>query len=201
MSTAVAPVDEALPLTLTPIAIRLADEGIPVRCIARGLKQPSELVREALEEARQRGAITEMPRDDWPPTARKTDHVPTGHAAQKAEVAEEDMLLTCIRVFKVTQLQSCVLGVLLRREEASKTTIHNAIENQRATRRHCQPVDLEETDPKLVDVVICLLRKRLKPFGIVIKTLWARGYCIERADRAKAMEIIKNHDNPPPAAE
>lgn len=32
------------------------------------------------------------------------------------------------------------------------------------------------TDPDLVKVYICKLRKKLKPFGIEIKTVWGEGY-------------------------
>src|SRR3954465_15888923 len=54
-------------LPAVDFAIRLADEGVPLRAIARATKIPSEELRTALEEARDDGRLIELPRDDWPP--------------------------------------------------------------------------------------------------------------------------------------
>ena len=53
-----------LPDPEAPIAVRLANEGVPVRAIARSLLHPSENVRLAIQEAIDVGTITSMPRDD-----------------------------------------------------------------------------------------------------------------------------------------
>jgi hypothetical protein len=67
------------------------------------------------------------------------------------------------------------------------------IEQQRAIRRN-QPDNPDQTDEKMVDVVICNLRKRLRsywPAGHeVIKTLWGHGYFVEKADRELALDKI-----------
>ncbi len=34
----------------------------------------------------------------------------------------------------------------------------------------------DEAEIKIVDVVICKLRKKLKPLGVEIATVWGRGY-------------------------
>ena len=62
------PVDE-LRADFVPIAVRLADEGVPLYAIARVLKSPAEYVREALYVAKGEGKILEMPREDWPPNS------------------------------------------------------------------------------------------------------------------------------------
>lgn len=36
----------------------------------------------------------------------------------------------------------------------------------------------EEPQPKIVDVFICKLRKKIEPLGIRIDTLWGRGYVL-----------------------
>jgi two-component system, cell cycle response regulator CtrA len=36
----------------------------------------------------------------------------------------------------------------------------------------------DEPEIKIVDVFICKLRKKLKPFGVTIETLWGRGYAL-----------------------
>ncbi|BAQ44357.1 helix-turn-helix domain-containing protein [Methylobacterium aquaticum] len=37
--------------------------------------------------------------------------------------------------------------------------------------------------PKIIDVVVCKTRKKIAPFGIVIETVWGRGYQIAPAGR------------------
>lgn len=183
----------SLPPHLVPIAIRLADEGIPVMVIARGLKQPSDKVRESLHDAVHSGAIAEIPKEDWPPTAKKGDRLPV---SSNTKMSDDDLVFHCMKVFKVTRLQASVLIVLIKREKADKETLHSAIELRRRSRQN-KPSNMDETDPKMVDVVICNLRKRLKPFDVFIKTLWGTGYYIEHPYRVRALELISQLAVPP----
>ena len=34
----------------------------------------------------------------------------------------------------------------------------------------------EEPDAKIIDVYVCKIRKRLKPLGVEIQTIWGKGY-------------------------
>ena len=178
-------VEPALPPDLVPIAARLAFEGVPVRAIARSLSQGADIVRDALDIAKADGTISEVPRDDWPPTARRADHLPS----EVARSSEGSMLSACMKAFRLTRLQANFMLVLLKRDEADKDMLHFVIEQQRAIRRN-RPDDPEPTDPKMVDVVIWNIRKRLKPTGITITTLWGHGYYISVADRAKANALM-----------
>ncbi len=168
---------------------RLANEGIPVAVIARGLDAESGSIRNVIQDAINCGVVTEMPRADWPPTARRADHLPS----QLSKEQEKDLLITCRRAFDVTGLQANFLVVLLKREEVDKDTLHNVIESQRAIRRN-QPDNPESVDPKMVDVIICNLRKKLRPFWPpgheVIKTLWGHGYYMEKVDRDVALDKV-----------
>ena len=182
------PDDEyALPPALVPFAIRSADEGIPVTVIARILRQPSEIVRESLHDALQSGAIAEMPRDDWPPTAKRGDRVPT---ESPIHLPDEVVHVTSMKIFRLTPVQAALFVVLLKRNEASKGVLHGVIEHRRMTRAQ-KPVDLEETDLKMVDVVVCHLRTKLKQFKLEIKTIRAHGFFMEREDRKRAMSAIR----------
>ena len=49
------------------IAVKLADEGVPLRAIARATAIPSATLYEVLIEARTEGRLLALPRDDWPP--------------------------------------------------------------------------------------------------------------------------------------
>jgi hypothetical protein len=168
------------------ISVRLANEGIPVNVIARGLEIAAGDVRAVLEEALAAGRITEMPAADWPPTARRADHLPPHIAAAR----DADLVTSFMRAFKLTKLMASFMLVLVKREEADKMTLHRVIEAQRATRAN-RPNNSEETDPKMVDVVICNLRKKLKAFGIKINTLWGRGYYLDAQDRHNALSLVE----------
>lgn len=168
------------------IATRLANEGIPVNVIARGLEVPASDVRISLDEALASGRITEMPAADWPPTARRADHLPPHIAAAR----DADLVTSFMRAFKLTKLMALFLLVLVKREEADKATLHRVIEAQRAVRVN-RPNDAEETNPKMVDVMICNLRKKLKVFGLTINTLWGRGYYLDTPDRQRVLSLVE----------
>jgi hypothetical protein len=175
-----------LPALVYYMAVRLAAENVPVNVVARGLSIPADEVREALDYALETGDITEMPAPDWPPTARRADHLPPAVAAAR----DTDLMISCMRAFKVTKLMASFMMVLLKREEADKAVLHRVIEAQRASRTS-RPDSTEETDPKMVDVVICNLRKKLKPYGLRIETLWGHGYYIDAAGRKAALSLVE----------
>lgn len=163
------------------VAIRLADEGVPVRAIARCLKMPCEEVYEVLKEARMSGTLIELPKDDWPVGAPR---------AQRSTLAgtplanDDDLALAFARCFTVTRLESLVLALMMKRNDVTKEQIHIVIEQNRL--RSDQP----ETDIKMVDVVICHIRRKLKKHGIAIETIWATGYRFSTVERAKVMSAL-----------
>ena len=176
--------EDLLDPALVPLAERFADEGVPVRAMARAFKQTAEAVREAVSLAIHAGRIVQMPRDDWPVGQARHDRSPSFMRQNRMD--DENLIFTCIRLFKITRLQASFLAVLINRNEVSKETLHQVIESRR-------PPGKEETDPKMVDVVICLLRQRLKPFNLKINTLWACGYYIEPVQRKQILEMVNNY--------
>ena len=163
------------------IATRLADEGVPVRAIARAIQQSSEDVRDALHTAIDLGQIVGMPRDDWPIGVLREHRIPDAFSRPKLD--DEKTIFNISRFFKVTKLQAALFAVLIKRTEVIKDTLHQVIESRRKPNK-------EETDPKMVDVVICHLRDRLKPFGITIETQWASGYFMTLEMRKKANFLL-----------
>lgn len=174
-----------LPKPLDIIAANLAHEGVPVMAIARSLQRTYTDVRATLEYFVEIGGITEMPQNDWPPTARRADRMPLF----LAKAPENDQLFVIQRALKLTKLMASFMLVLLKRDDANKDTLHYVIESQRAIRRS-RPDNPETTDPKMVDVVICNLRKRLKPYGIKIETLWGHGYFLDEGSRQKIESLL-----------
>ena len=49
--------------------------------------------------------------------------------------------------------------------------------------------DCDQPDPRVMDVQICKLRRKLRPYGITIKTQWGQGWSMPVAskDRLRAM--------------
>ncbi len=167
-------------LPVIELAARLADEGLPIRAIARSLKVPSEDIRVMLHDAMAEGIIVEYPREDWPPGAKRNSFGPT---LDNFVASENDLRLACARYFGVTHQQAIVLSVLLKRPEVTKEQLHQAIERDR-------PEGKEATHIKLVDVLICILRRKLKPFDLSIQTMWGTGYLMEAKDRARAVKDL-----------
>lgn len=169
--------------TLDNIFINLADEGVPLKAIARATKTSSDIVRETLDAALESGELLQHPPDDWQPGSLR------GNRAQMtgdyAAINERVAFTSCIRLFKVTRVQACLLDALIRRKEVTREMLHTLIERNRLD--HAHP---DETDIKMVDVVICHIRKRLKPFDIQIKTLWSTGYFIDPEQRKKAQDML-----------
>lgn len=47
----------------------------------------------------------------------------------------------------------------------------------------------EEPEPKIVDVLVCKIRAKIKPLGVSIETHWGRGYSISA--KAQIIEEIE----------
>lgn len=173
------PDDELLPPSLKPIAEAFAVEGIPVNAIARGLRQPASLVWNTLEEARQVGKIVELPPPDWPPTARAADRLPYRTTATVAD----SLLVASRKEYKLTNLEANFFAVLMANDNASKEKLHKVVGRERQKRNPAA----EDTDEKMVDVIICKLRKKIEPVGIKIQTIWGHGYFIAPEVRGRVL--------------
>jgi hypothetical protein len=179
------PVDEQpLDPVLAGIVVRLADEGIPVRAIARATKVESECIRDTLHTAIDLGQLVGMLRDDWPVKVLRDQRIPELVGLPKMD--EEKTIFHIARLFKITKLQAAIFAVLIKRTEVLKDTLHQVIESRR------RPNNVE-TDPKMVDVEICHIRKKLKlpPFEITIETQWASGYYMTLEMRKKAHLLLE----------
>jgi hypothetical protein len=147
--------------TLADIGIRLAGEGVPVRAIARSLPCSEPTLHLVLTRALSAGDVPHMPKDDWP------------IGWNPSEPSIDDVPMALARRFHLTPLQAKMFAALIAREECSKALLHSFGD--------------ENTDVKIVDVVICHLRKRLKEFGLDISTVRSFGYFM----RAEHQELAK----------
>jgi DNA-binding response OmpR family regulator len=114
-----------------------------------------------------------MPKDDWPPGSRRQDRcISVGTPL----ATEEGLKTAVIRFFKATPLEAAMFTMLMRRDEVTKVQLHSVIEA-------CRDPNKETTEIKMVDVMICKLRKKLVEHQIKIETMWGTGYFISKADR------------------
>jgi hypothetical protein len=171
---------------LVGCAVRTAAEGVPVAAIARALQVPYDRVLHWLQRARKLGAINEIPKPDWPPTQAVNERSPTcvrstvNEKSRSAQSPPEEAEFLCRHIFRLTNLEAGFLVVLLRTLFAEKEKLHAVIEEQRS-HRPLRPLQQEVTDPKMVDVMICKLRKKmgLIDLSFVIRTSWGKGYFLD----------------------
>lgn len=82
----------------------------------------------------------------------------------------------------LTQNESRLIGALLERELLTKDAAMAALYRDRG---------MDEPDVKIVDVFICKARKKLKPFGIEITTVWGVGYFMRPECKTAARQQIE----------
>jgi two-component system cell cycle response regulator CtrA len=80
--------------------------------------------------------------------------------------------------FGLTKNEVIMFGVLMKREHALKSTFMAALYSD----KHEDAIAQE----KIIDVWICKMRAKLKPFGVEISTRWGQGYYLTPAAKAKA---------------
>lgn len=160
------------PMDLRPaLAIRLADEGVPLRAIARATSTPSDEIREQLHTAIDNGALLDLPREDWPPGFPRDQR-----ALQLSRMMMKDratVALALRRLFGLTATQGALLLTLLQSERVSKDRLGG-------THRG-------------IDVHVCNLRRQLDEFGIELETLHGYGYQLSANARQKITDMIVQH--------
>ena len=150
------------------LAVRLADEGVPLRAIARACELPSEDLRIRLTEAVDAGRIVNLPREDWPPGCPRDQR-----ALQLNRLTAKDKDLVdraVVQVFRLSLTQARLLLLMVQQAEVSRERVG--------------------MDGTLLSVHIHGLRKRLKPFNIAIDTLWGEGYQLSAENRRKITELL-----------
>ena len=85
-------------------------------------------------------------------------------------------------MFGLTGSESKVMGLLIERDIANRQQLMTAIMLGRGGD--------EEPEMKIIDVHICRIRKKLKPFGVEIDSAWGRGYCLSTANKAKVAAYL-----------
>ncbi|ANM12075.1 winged helix-turn-helix domain-containing protein [Rhizobium sp. N324] len=74
--------------------------------------------------------------------------------------------------YQLTANEARVYAHLASRDFGTRQSIMTALYSDR----------LEEPEMKIVDVFVCKMRRKLKPFGVRIETVWGQGYRLARPE-------------------
>ena len=86
-----------------------------------------------------------------------------------------------IELAKLTYNERMLLGLLMR--------LHRATKDQMMTMLYADRPD-EEPDSKILDVMICKMRKKLRPHGVEIRTIHGAGYELTPTSREKIKALM-----------
>ncbi|MBN8960551.1 MAG: winged helix-turn-helix transcriptional regulator [Rhizobiales bacterium] len=81
----------------------------------------------------------------------------------------------------LTRSEATILGLLAKNEVVRKASVLEMLY------MHKQ----DEAEIKIVDVFVCKIRRKLKPFGVVIDTVWGQGYSMPGASKAIVAVMLK----------
>ena len=161
------------PLPVDAIAVRLADEGVPLRAIARATNTPSNLLRSKLHAAHSDGRLVDLPKEDWPPGFPRDQR-----ALQLSRMVHEDRAAVALAIqtsFRLTATQTAILIALLQNITVTRDRLAGLFVGMA---------------PKTIDVHICNMRARLLPRHVAVTTLRGYGYQLSTDGRRLIMDTI-----------
>jgi two-component system cell cycle response regulator CtrA len=97
------------------------------------------------------------------------------------EALAADAGVKIIELAKLTYSERMLLGLLMRR--------HRATKDQMMTMLYADRPD-EEPCSKILDVMICKMRKKLSPRGVEIRTIRGAGYELTPTSREKIKALM-----------
>lgn len=81
--------------------------------------------------------------------------------------------------WQLTPNEARIFGVILTRPLATKAALMSALYRDEGR---------DPAEPKIIDVFVCKIRKKLKRFGIAIETRWAEGWFMTAEMKAACKE-------------
>jgi hypothetical protein len=160
------------------VAIRLADEGVPVRAIARAVHLPADQLRPKFVEAKRTGRLVDLPRDDWPPGVPRKHRVPDLNPI--SDVDDRTLTACLCRLFSLSPSQSRLLLTFIRRREVHRDETLGILSLN------------VNTEAKVIDVQVCKMRRQLSNHGLEIQTMWGFGHRMTTPMRRRALDLLLN---------
>lgn len=177
-------------LSTSDIVIVFARQGVAIETMARALAQPVESIATICRRACAAETLLSMPPQS-PSDARGAMQVEIVHLRDELDQAKrlnrelqdatERERFGFHGVAELTEKEAEVVEVLARHGQASKARIYDAI--------YGLCLDQDRPEPKIVDVFVCKVRKKLAPHGIEIGTLWGRGYEMSPRNVARLRDL------------
>lgn len=164
------------------VLTRLAYEGVPIAAIARAFKIAFGTVELLLKEAVAEGLILSLPASDWPAGSRVAARLPTLPPLRANEVGK--LTSTFCRMFGLTSTEARAFTEILRRADVTKDQIHVAMSDENPPRSHV----------KIVDVIMCKMRRKLRRHKITVTTLWGRGYAMPQTSKDIVRGLLRDYD-------
>ncbi len=84
--------------------------------------------------------------------------------------------------FPLSEREEQLFKLLITRPQWTREALCNAI--------YINEPDEDMPDLRMIDVLVCKIRRKLKPFEIEIKTYWGKGFGMSEAMRQRAQRII-----------
>lgn len=171
------------------LIVRLADEGVPLCAIARVVKRPYADIVAIVDGAVAQCLISTRPPTDWP--HGHVRYVPSSVAEIHAKNQEglrgiEAALEAIPYVFRLTRKEAQTFAALLLRPRmATKNFLHSAVYGLDPN---------GGAEPKIVDVFMCKIRRKIEPHGVQVGTVWGRGYQIEAEHLRRVAELKRREE-------
>lgn len=87
--------------------------------------------------------------------------------------------------FHLTGSEGAILGCLMAKPVATKEMIYTALYGMR--------ID-DPPEQKIIDVLICKIRPKLRPWKIEIETVWGRGYSLNTDAKQRIRAMVEARD-------
>lgn len=82
--------------------------------------------------------------------------------------------------FGFTKNETVIFGLLLKNKLVRRESMMDALYDHKQ----------DEAEIKIVDVWVCKIRKKVKPYGIDVATQWGQGYFLTAESRAIAQGLL-----------
>ncbi len=183
--------------TTESVVVAFARHGIAISTIARALAVYEAQVESVCRRAIESGEMHIMP-------PHKPDDIRSAHLAEvvhlREALSDAQSLIAEMRETNVTERlgfagvagltksESSLVAILVKRGRASKSQIYDAMFGD----KH----EDEQPEPKIIDVFVSKVRKKLEPHGIKIGTIWGAGYEMKPDDIARMNALAGTVESP-----
>ncbi len=174
-----------------------ARQGIALTTIARAMALPVERVEGMCQRAHQNGELQMIPpiapTDTRGALLSEVSNLRVQLDDAQAfirEISNQDYIETFVGVARMTRSEAKIVATIAKHGRATKAALYHAL--------YGGFDDDQLRDPKIVDVLVCKTRKKLKAHDIEIDTVWGIGYSMtsEAVARLNALANVPFVESP-----